>query len=361
MPIERLFFVSDRVDPHTDRFDRLFQSLPFDYERVLIHWAKGPAPTGSVGGNLFEDWEGLRKALGAKPSIVISGPLDSIASGLLSKDYRHIGISFATDVMVSAAESADALELLYETANSLDLVVIDNYATENALISIGVDARRILRAPWGPSEKPLKKDFKVPRGIPAPGSYVFFPRALEPLYDPEVFIKAFAALVHRRPGLVALLIESGSLTGLVKQLIKEHGLEENVAWSPPLPPDEFRELIARAAVIVVAPRTDGTSVTVMDAMHLGVPVVSSMTSGSSEWVVNGVTGWSFPVGEVEGMAVAIRSALAASPQNTGVLLNAQRLISKRAGWIRATELFTDAIESLAAGRETELGAEPEKA
>lgn len=346
MSLERLFFVSDRVDSHTDRFDRLFQSLPFDYERVLIHWGDGLAPTGSVGEHPFEDWEGLRKALGAKPSIVISGPLDSISSGLLSKDYRHIGISFATDVMVSAAESADALELLYETANSLDLVVTDNYATENALISLGVDARRILRAPWGPSEEPMKKGVKVPQGIPAAGSYVFFPRALEPLYDPEVFIKAFAAIVHRRPGLVALLIESGSLIGLVKQLIKEHGLEENVAWSPPLPPDEFRALIARAAVIVVATRTDGTSVTVMDAMKMGVPVVSSLTSGSGEWVIDGITGWAFPVGDSDALGAAILSALADSGQKTRVLVNARRLVSKRAGWNRSAELLAGSIRAM---------------
>lgn len=346
MSPERLFFVSDRADPHTDRFDQFFQSLPFCYERVLVHWVDGLAPTGSVAGTPFEGWENLRKALGAKPSIVISGPLDSISSGLLSRNYRHIGISFATDVMVSAAESAEALELLCETANSLDLVLTDNYATENALISLGVDVERILRAPWGPSEQPLKKDFKFPQGIPAAGNYVLFPRALEPLYGPEVFVRAFAALVHRRPGFVALLIESGSLVGQVKQLIKEHGLEESVAWSPPLPPEEFRELIARAAVIVVATRTDGTSVTVMDAMYLGVPVVSSMTSGSAEWVVNGVTGWSFPVGDSVALTAALLSALADSDHRRRILENAQRLAQEKAGWERSGNLLRSAIASL---------------
>ena len=85
----------------------------------------------------------------------------------------------------------------------------------------------------------------------------------------------------------------------------------------------------------------------MEAMQARIPVVSSLTSGSSEWIIHGVTGWSFPVGSAEALAAAIVSLLEATEEHRGLIVaNAHRLVTARAGWSASSLRFADAIRSL---------------
>jgi glycosyltransferase involved in cell wall biosynthesis len=99
----------------------------------------------------------------------------------------------------------------------------------------------------------------------------------------------------------------------------------------------------------VTPRTDGTSVTVMDAMALGVPVVSSLTAGSAEWVMEGITGWTFPVGNAGALAGAIERALSSSAEHTALITaQAKRLVESKAGWDASSERLAGLIRGFLA-------------
>ncbi|MDA8863212.1 hypothetical protein N9H87_03200, partial [Pontimonas sp.] len=145
-----LFFVTDRADAHVARFDALFHTLTSDYEMVRVTYSGEGVPGSSVGGVLCESWDALRGALAAEGSVVASGPLDTVSAHLVGEGFTHIGISFATDVMVSAAQDTGGLTRLRNVVESLDAVVTDNYATENALAAAGANPESILRIPWGP-------------------------------------------------------------------------------------------------------------------------------------------------------------------------------------------------------------------
>jgi glycosyltransferase involved in cell wall biosynthesis len=102
-----------------------------------------------------------------------------------------------------------------------------------------------------------------------------------------------------------------------------------------------------ADAVVVTPRTDGTSVTVMDAMHHGVPVVTSLTNGSAEWILDGVTGWTFPVGNAHALGEALESVASMSEADRSVITdNARRLVDQRAGWSQSAALLGAEIKKL---------------
>ena len=345
-----LYFLTDRADAHVARFDALFRELSSDYEFVPVTYADAGIPRATVSGAQYDSWDSLRGSLSLPGSVVVSGPLDSVSSHLGTGDFRHVGISFATDVMVTAAQNSDELQRLRTLVSSLDAVVTDNYATENALIALGATPEDILRIPWGPdsSTKPSTMT-RSQCGWPEGRKIVLYPRSLEPHYDPSVFVDALAALVAKVPNVLAVFVESGSLVSQTKEALHRQGLSGNAHFEPLREPEVFRSMMGCAEVVVVTPRTDGTSVTVMDAMALGVPVVSSLTAGSAEWVVEGITGWTYPVGDSSALAAAIERALMADTAHRQMMTaHAQRLVAEKAGWDSSSSRLATLLRSLKA-------------
>jgi glycosyltransferase involved in cell wall biosynthesis len=340
----RLVFVTDRQDAHAARFSKLFAGLGADYERVDV---LGTSASFELGGQALSGWDQLKAALAATPTVVVSGPLDTVTGNLVGSDYRHVGISWATDVMVTAAQSAEHARAMAGTLQSLDLVVLDNYATENAVVALGAAPDRVCRIPWGPEGVAFSPIERSTLGLQDDAFVIVSPRSLEPHYQPEVFIDAFAGLIGKRPNARAVMVESGSMVDSVKRDLSSRGLSDHIVWLPLRSPQEFQAVIAMADAVVVTTRTDGTSVTVMDAMHHGVPVVTSLTNGSAEWILDGVTGWTFPVGNADALRVALESVASMSAADRALITgNARRLVEQSAGWSHSAATLGSEIKKL---------------
>ena len=347
-----LFFVTDRAGAHVSRFDALLGALTRDYEFVAVTYGADGEPSATVAGVQCESWDAVRGELAAEDSVVVSGPLDTVSAHLEGGDFAHVGISFATDVMVTAAQDVDHLIRLRSVVASLDVVVTDNHATENALISVGATPEKILRIPWGP-------DFALPHSTTTRSDYgwpddrriILYPRSLDPHYDPDVFVDALAQVATRSPDALAVFVEAGSLVSEIKHSLLSKGLSESALFEPLREPEVFRSMMSLADVVVVTPRTDGTSVTVMDAMAQGVPVVSSLTAGSAEWVVEGITGWTFPVGNASALADSIERAVTVNEDHKALITDqAKRLVQAKAGWEASSLRLAERIRGLLDGR-----------
>ena len=345
-------FVTDRTDVHAERFHRLFQELSPSSERLDIVFDSAGNPLATRNGSSLSSWSDIRESLG-DAGLVLSGPLDTVSRHIAQGDFRHVGISWATDLMVGAGSSHQLAGQIEDAVASMDVVVTDNYAAENALVAMGVAPERIVRVPWGPEPPEALESttagsgLRKRLGVPADSHIILYPRALEPLYDPLVFVEAFSGLVRDYPSVCAVVVESGSLVPSVKKAVTEAGLEDRVVWAPTLSSAEFHALITESAVVVLTPQTDGTSVTLMEAMSLGTPVVTSHTSGSGEWVMDGVTGWSFPVGSAEALRVAMSRRFGASnAEVSSITQRAKRLVDSRAGWSTSSAILSKALKAL---------------
>lgn len=352
MSAKRWVFVTDRADAHGARFDRLFAGLSDSYE--LLSLALDDAGEISVrdSGKTFSGWSAVRDYLKGA-DVVISGPLDSVSIPLSGGDYSHVGISWATDVMVSAAGSSVVRASLSEALEGMHAVVTDNYATENALIALGMRESAIIRVPWGPENHrpdiPPKSASRLREqvGVGQDQTLLLYPRSLEPHYDPMVFVAALAEIVSSHPQVVAVLVESGSGVPEAKEAITHRGINDFVRWVPLQSPDAFSSLLQAADAVVVTPKTDGTSVTVMEAMSQGTPVVCSLTPGSAEWISEGITGWSFAVGDSAGLVMALEKFLSSPPEEVlAITSRAKRLVELRAGWVRSSQTLADALGPL---------------
>jgi len=111
------------------------------------------------------------------------------------------------------------------------------------------------------------------------------------------------------------LVGSGPLEASVKNLVLAAGLGDRFSFHGPQPEEVVRRMVARADALVqpsvVAPDgdMDGIPNALIEAMALGVPVVSTAVSGIPELVVDGVTGVLVRPGDPEALAAGIRRVI----------------------------------------------------
>lgn len=119
---------------------------------------------------------------------------------------------------------------------------------------------------------------------------IFSNRLHEKLYNVDLIIRDFAAFSLKNHGWKLYIGGSGSLTGELKNLAASLGISESVEFLGWQNREANNANYARSSIYVSVPSSDGTSVSLLEAMSAGcIPVVSDLPV-SHEWIEDGVNG-----------------------------------------------------------------------
>jgi colanic acid/amylovoran biosynthesis glycosyltransferase len=138
---------------------------------------------------------------------------------------------------------------------------------------------------------------------------------LVPIKGFDVLIEACRFLRADGVDFSCEIVGSGPLDEALKRQIVDSGLGEVVQMSGFAPQEEVsRKLGATSLFVLPCQETkngdrDGIPVVLMEAMAMGVPVVSTTVSGVPELVENGISGTLVPPGDARRLADAIQAAL----------------------------------------------------
>jgi glycosyltransferase involved in cell wall biosynthesis len=119
--------------------------------------------------------------------------------------------------------------------------------------------------------------------------------------DHELLLRAFARLSQTS---TLRLIGSGPLLDQCKELAMQLGIAARVEFLGER--EEVAALLAASDIFVLATRFEMFSLSILEAMRAGLPVVASDVGGNSEAVVDGETGILVAPGDVEAMSAALR-------------------------------------------------------
>jgi colanic acid/amylovoran biosynthesis glycosyltransferase len=104
------------------------------------------------------------------------------------------------------------------------------------------------------------------------------------------------------------------------------GVSDLVEFVGALAPSAVAAALRDADVFCLPSFAEGLPVSIMEAMAVGVPVVTTYISGIPELVVNDRTGWVVPAGDVDALAAAIASALT-SPERDLIVGRAREAVA----------------------------------
>ena len=266
---------------------------------------------------------------------VLAGPLHTVTRPLADLPIRLVGLSWGYDLHDLTKRGADLAWLA-----GLSGLVVDSAANRQIAEEAGLACDRITFLPWGvdltqfPFHAPWIDAFQL--GVPPHAHLVLSLRAHEEIYRVGDIVEAFAR-VPRRPGLhedfpdpYLIIGHSGSLTEQLKQRVRELGITSRTRFIGSVPEHDLVPLLGRAACYVTASEVDGTSVTLLQAMACGTPVIASTTPGNLGWIEDGVTGFTFPTGDIDALAVLMDRVNHSYP--TDVVERARTLVERDADW-----------------------------
>jgi colanic acid/amylovoran biosynthesis glycosyltransferase len=129
----------------------------------------------------------------------------------------------------------------------------------------------------------------------------------------DTLVKALAILRDQGCGFRCTIAGDGPERRRIEQLVERRNLRGAVELVGERTPQEVFELMGRAEIFVLPSRPagrksgvmDGIPVSLMEAMTLGIPVISCPVSGIPELVVNEETGLLVPPGDEQRLAGAI--------------------------------------------------------
>lgn len=107
--------------------------------------------------------------------------------------------------------------------------------------------------------------------------------------NPERLLKVLDEVIKMRPETRCAIIGTGDLEDVIKKIIQEKHLDRNIDYlgfqSNPY------GILKRAKMMIMTSRWEGTPMCALEAMALGIPIVSTPTDGLKELIKQGSTGF----------------------------------------------------------------------
>jgi glycosyltransferase involved in cell wall biosynthesis len=153
---------------------------------------------------------------------------------------------------------------------------------------------------------------------------------LHPVKDHPTLVRGFASAAAHEPEARLLIVGAGEATPLLA-LATELGVRERVVCAGAR--SDIATVYAASDVFSMASRSEGTSVTLLEAMLMERPVAVTDVGGNPEVVLRGVTGLLSPRADSDALATSLRALLADPMRRTAM---------GRAGRARVIERFTQA-------------------
>jgi len=174
---------------------------------------------------------------------------------------------------------------------------------------MGVKVEKISILPMGIDEPFLEVGKKRVGKSNGQSHTVLSNRNLLPLYNISLLIRAIPKVIKEQPCTKFFIAGDGSDRKDLEKEASSLNLGSSVQFLGRLPHEKMAELLSQADIYVSTSLSDGTSVSLLEAMGSGAfPIVTDIPA-NREWIVDGRNGFLVPVDQAEILADRIVNAI----------------------------------------------------
>jgi L-malate glycosyltransferase len=254
-----------------------------------------------------------------KPDILHAGPIQTVAFIAALSGFRPlVSMSWGSDLLRDAHKNTWYRWITRFTLRQSTVLVGDCAQVRNCAISYGCPDKKIFTFPWGIDLKHFAPGANDPVGQETPAlrarlgwqdQFVLLSlRSWEPVYGIDILLRGFASAATEDARLRLLMMGGGSQAGLVHKMIQDHDLADRVHLGGQISQANLPGVYQAADLYLSASRSDGSSVSLMESLASGLPVLVSDIPSNLEWVVDGEPGWLFRDGDDRDLAEKILAA-----------------------------------------------------
>jgi L-malate glycosyltransferase len=275
------------------------------------------------------------------PDLVHAGPIQSCGYlTALSGFHPWLLTSWGSDLLFHAQRNPEWQHATQITLSAADAFFCDCDTVRSCAKQwADIPDSRIVQFPWG-----IRRGSFGPVGALPPegevereaGTHVFLStRSWEPLYGIDTLLEAFRQAHRVGSSLRLFLLGKGSEAGRVREFIDANGLKRVIRTHDPYGKEEMPKWFRAADTYISCAQSDGTSISLLEAMATGLPVVVTDIPSNREWVAEGQNGWLAPAGSAEEFADRLLRAAHLKPEDRKLFSErSQRIVEERADWDR---------------------------
>jgi glycosyltransferase involved in cell wall biosynthesis len=318
-----------------ERGSHQLEDRPMPPQVKIVTWKGGlkPARLIDAPGLLMS----LRRVLqDVKPDIIHAGPVQTCGLlAALSGFHPLVTMSWGSDLLRDADRDGSMRALTRFVLQRSTVLVGDCDAVRQKAQEFGFPAAKVVTFPWGIDLKRFNPDeqegIRLRKGWQE-NFVLLHLRSWESIYGVDVLVKGFVMAAQQYPKLRLIMLGGGSLAGQVRHVLTRGGMLDKVHFGGQVPQHELPRFYRSADLYLSASHSDGSSVSLMEALASGLPVLVSDIPGNREWVTFGVQGWLFPDGDVQALAQGILRAVEQRERLPKMGRAARQLAEERADW-----------------------------
>ena len=314
-----------------------FDDRPLPPQIEQISWVGGQTPAEFRNGPRLI--AGLRRVIRSfKPDLIQSGPLQRSAFLVaLTGFHPLVSMSWGYDLLVDVNRNRWWEWATRYTLKRSDALVGDCDTIRNLAIHYGMASERIVTFPWGANiDKYSPGDdhgLRARLGWDDDAFVLLSTRGWEPIYGVDNLAHAFVRAAHQRPELRLLMLGNGPLAPKIRQIFMQADVLDRVHFPGQVKQKDLPNYYRAADLYISTSHSDGTSISLLEALASGKPVLLSDIPGNQEWVTTpGGVGWLFRDGDVGSLAEGILWVVDQREQLPAMGLAARQLAEARANW-----------------------------
>lgn len=358
----KLCFIADSRSIHTQRwvahFARKGDEVHLISYEPLEHPIAGVTEhvLPSVFGNLYLSfWPRhirilllLRKI---QPDLVHAHFIAKYGYHLLFLGKRHrIASAWGDDILILPKSSRLIFWYTRAVLRSADLIYAVSEDIRNHIIQdFGIPEEKTRHLPFG-----VDLDMFPARDSSAAEGrreiVVFSNRGFLPVYGMETILSGFARAYEKNPGLRLVLKGEGPEKERLKVMAEERGLLKVVTFLSRTRYSDVPDDLRTSDIYVTDATSDGSPVSLLEAMATGLPCIASSVGGVPEWIQDGKNGLLVTPGDTEQLAEKILLLAASSRLRQELGREARTTVARRGDWSRLMRTAERDYETVAAGR-----------
>jgi glycosyltransferase involved in cell wall biosynthesis len=219
--------------------------------------------------------------------------------------------AWGSDVLVAPKISRRQRAVTSWRLRRCDLVTVDSQDLKQAVMSLGVDEKKIEIIQWGIDVElmqSVRKDrtLRTVLGVPADAFVVLSTRRFERIYNLESIIRAVPHVLARAHGtIIFAFVGGGSLWQELQTLADSCRVADHVRFLGEFSHGDLARIYGGADAYVSVPLSDSTSVSLLEALAVGLPVVVSNLKSNREWIRHEWNGYVVPAQDPIAIADAV--------------------------------------------------------
>lgn len=315
-----------------ERRGHVLEERPLPDGIESLDWAGGKTPARWGDGPRLLD--SLQEVIArVRPDLIQAGPIQTAALLVALTGFQPlVSMSWGSDLLKDADRNTWQRWATYYVLRRSAVMVGDCDPVRQKARLFGLPDERIVTFPWGVDLEHFQPGREPGSALNEDRFTFLSTRSWEPVYGVDVIARAFVEAAPLCPALRLVMLGHGSQADLLRSIFQSGGVEERVFFPGQVGQEELPDLYNQADVYLSASHSDGTSISLLEALACGRPALLSDIPGNREWIQPGVQGWYFPDGDVDALAKAMLEAVEQHDRLPEMGRAARRLAETRADW-----------------------------